>query len=106
MKWIPVDGSQISHIGYEPGADYPLGVMFKPNKKQTAAGQPGSVYEYANVSPELFQAFAEAKTNPSFEFSFGKFFERVIKAYPLTYPYRKTDQKVDLGPVNLATDEL
>lgn len=106
MNWIPVESSTIECIGFEPEAEYPLGVWFRPNKKQTAAGQKGPVYEYANISPEVFRAFLMADSDPDYECSVGKFFERVIKAYPETYPYRKLEQTVDLGPVNSATEEL
>ena len=42
MDWIAVESSQISHLGYEPEAEYPLGVKFHPSKKQQAAGQPAT----------------------------------------------------------------
>jgi hypothetical protein len=31
MQWQAVDSSQISEIGYESGAEYPLGIKFPPN---------------------------------------------------------------------------
>ena len=105
MNWIPVESSQISHLGYEPEAEYPLGIKFKPNKKQAAAGQPGSIYEYANVTPETFMGFLNAKNDPLYDFSIGKFFEQRIKNRPDLYQYRRVEQKVDMGPVNTATDE-
>lgn len=88
MEWQAVKSSQIAKLGYEPEAEYPLGIWFQPNKKQVAAGQQGSVYEYANVTPELFAAFLSAE-------SVGKFFEANIKAHPLTYPYRKVEQGIE-----------
>lgn len=98
MDWIAVESSQISHLGYEPEAEYPLGVKFHPSKKQQAAGQPGSVYEYANVGASLFAAFVAAD-------SVEKFFEAHIKAYPDQFPYRKAETAVDLGPVKSAGDD-
>ena len=97
MEWIAVESSQISHLGYEPEAEYPLGVKFKPTRKQQAAGQPGSIYEYAGVTPQLFTQFRYAE-------SIGRFFEAEIKNRPDLFPYRKTEQSVDLGPVNTATE--
>lgn len=99
MNWQPVESSQIQAIGYEPEAEYPLGILFKPSKRQTAAGQRGSIYEYANVSPEMFNEFVSAESK-------GKYFERHIKKYPEVFTYRKVYAAVDLGPVNTATDEL
>ena len=104
MDWIAVESSQISHLGYEPEAEYPLGVKFHPSKKQVPAGQPGSVYEYANVPPELFDALLAAKTNPEY-LSHYKFFDKHIKSQPLLFPYRKPAPTVDLGPVTSAHDE-
>jgi len=89
MEWTKVDSSQIDKIGYEDGAEYPLGIWFTPNKKQKAADLPGSIYEYANVDAMLYRGFLGAKTNPDFDNSIGKFFDKVIKAFPDLYPFRK-----------------
>jgi hypothetical protein len=99
MDWIPVESSQIACLGYEPEAEYPLGVMFKPTRKQQAAGQPGAVYEYAGITAQLFAEFMAAESK-------GQFFDRRIKGFAGQYPYRKVDTKVDMGPVNTVTDEL
>jgi KTSC domain len=88
MDMTPVESSQIAKLGYEAGAEYPLAIEFTPNKKQQAAGRPGSVYEYAGVTPELFAAFLGAKDDPDY-LSIGKFFDKVIKSHPELYPYRK-----------------
>jgi hypothetical protein len=88
MEWTKVDSSQIDKIGYEDGAEYPLGIWFTPNRKQKAANLPGSIYEYANVTADLHFAFINSKSNPDYE-SIGKFFDRVIKAFPDKYPFRK-----------------
>lgn len=105
MEWIPVESSQIACIGYEISAEYPLGVKFKPNRRQTEAGQPGSVYEYANVSLKMFADFLGAKDNYEYG-SIGKFFDQVIKAHPEQYPFRRLEMTVDMGPVTSAADEL
>ena len=89
MNWQPVESSQIEALGYDPEVEYPLGVKFPPTKKQKAESLPGSAYEYANVSPELFNMFINAKTNPEYDNSIGVFFHRVIKAHPELYPYRR-----------------
>jgi hypothetical protein len=91
MGWTVVESSTIAAVGYEDGAEYPLGVQFKPTKMQVEQGkEKGSVYEYANVTPEIFAALVGAKDNPEYG-SVGKFFEWVIKAHPEQYPYRKVD---------------
>jgi hypothetical protein len=84
MQWTAVESSQISEIGYEGGAEYPLGIKFPPNKKQKAAGEPGSEYRYKNVSPELFAEFLAAD-------SIGSFFGTRIKSRPDLYPYVKVE---------------
>jgi hypothetical protein len=90
MEWTIVDSSQIAKLGYEEGAEYPLGIEFTPNKKQKAAGLPGSVYEYQNVTPQLFAEFIGAKESPDY-LSIGKFFDRIIKSNPEAYPFRKVE---------------
>jgi hypothetical protein len=84
MQWTKVESSQIDCLAYDGSAEYPLSIRFK-NKK----GGEQSVYEYANVTPELFSTFVNAVNDPDYDFSCGKFFERVIKSKPDLYPYRK-----------------
>jgi hypothetical protein len=91
MVWQAVESSQIAELGYESGADYPLGILFPPNKKQKAAGEPGSEYHYANVPFDVedengvsFQAFSEAE-------SIGSFFGQRIKSRPDLYPFVKVE---------------
>ena len=91
MQWQAVDSSQISEIGYESGAEYPLGIKFPPNKKQQAAGAPGSEYHYANVTPELYAQLLAAKDNPVYNNSIGTFFGKIIKAYADLYPFVKVE---------------
>jgi hypothetical protein len=93
MEWKSVESSQISEVGYEEGAEWPLGLRFPQTKKQKEAGLPGSHYEYKNVSPELHREMLDAKTNPEYENSIGKFFQRVIKAHPDLYPFRKVEAR-------------
>ena len=84
MQWKAVDSSQISEIGYESGAEYPLGIKFTPNKKQAVSGLPGSEYHYANVTPELYAEFLTAE-------SIGSFFGQNIKSNPHLYPFIKVE---------------
>ena len=87
MQWQKVDSSQIAEIGYESGAEYPLGIKFPPNKQQAAAGLPGSEYHYANVTPEMYADFLKAE-------SIGSFFGRVIKGRPDLYPFVKVEEGI------------
>jgi hypothetical protein len=87
MVWQAVESSQIAEIGYEEGAEYPLRILFPPNKKQKAAGEPGSEYHYANVTPELHAEFLAAKDNPDYRNSIGVFFGQRIKPYPHQFPF-------------------
>ena len=61
MKWKAVTSSAISQIGYDP-VTTALGVRFKS----------GSTYEYHNVEPETYDAFARAASK-------GKFFQSEIR---------------------------
>jgi hypothetical protein len=51
MNYTAVTSSQIAAVGYDPET-LTLGIQFTPTKKQVAAGQQGSVYHYAGVTPE------------------------------------------------------
>lgn len=84
MDWKPVESSQIAEVGYEEGAEYPLGIRFTPTKKQAAAGLPGSVYVYANVTPELYAGLAQAE-------SVGSYFGQNIKPFPAQFPFKKIE---------------
>jgi hypothetical protein len=98
MQWQAVDSSQISEIGYESGAEYPLGIKFPPNKKQQASGLPGSEYRYANVTPELYAQLLAAKDNPVYNNSIGTFFGKIIKAYADLYPFVKVEAERPTEP--------
>lgn len=70
-----VESSQIARIGHDPATNT-LAVQFK------SRGAPGSVYHYANVTPELFGAFDAAKSK-------GTFFGAHIKPAVEEYPFQK-----------------
>jgi hypothetical protein len=94
MQWQAVDSSQIEAIGYESGAEYPLGIKFPPNKKQQAAGLPGSEYHYKGVAHDMFIALSEAE-------SVGSYFGQNIKSRADLYPYLKVeaDPTLPIGKV-------
>jgi hypothetical protein len=73
MQLQPVNSSQINAIGYA-AATKTLQIEFKG----------GSLYEYANVPPDLFEEFAKAP-------SIGSFFYKNIKNDPVKYPYVKLE---------------
>jgi hypothetical protein len=101
MQWQKVDSSQISEIGYESRAEYPLGIKFPPNKKQVAAGEPGSEYHYKNITPELHAEFLAAE-------SIGLFFAKNIKSRPDLYPFLKVeaDPRIPSAGVALNTQAV
>ena len=86
MEYVNVESSQIEAIGFGDGFYGPetLGIQFPPTKKQAAAGQSGSTYHYANVSPRMHQALMAAP-------SIGSYFDQNIKAHPEQYPYTKVE---------------
>jgi hypothetical protein len=86
MEYVTVESSQIEAIGFGDGFYGPetLGIQFPPTKKQAAAGQSGSEYHYANVSPRTHQALMAAP-------SIGSYFGQTIKAHPEQYPFTKVE---------------
>ncbi len=71
MQMQAVQSSQINAIGYN-AATLKMRIEFKP----------GSLYEYSNVPPDLFEKFAKAEST-------GSFFYKNIKPFPDKYPYTK-----------------
>jgi hypothetical protein len=86
MQWQTVESSQIAEVGYGDGLYGPetLGLRFPPNKKQMAAGEPGSEYHYGGVSQEQHRALMDAE-------SVGSYFGKFIKSSPHLYPYTKVE---------------
>jgi len=76
MQMIPVESSQIHSIGYDEPTKT-LRIQFKNSK-----GEPGSLYSYANVPPELHVNFMAAESK-------GKFFGANIKTASDLYPFTK-----------------
>ncbi|MGN6085833.1 KTSC domain-containing protein [Trinickia sp.] len=73
-----VESSQIHSIGHD-AASNTLAIRFK-NK----AGEPSSLYHYANVSAEDYAAFKGAE-------SIGSHFYKGIKPFAEKYPYVKVE---------------
>lgn len=73
MQLQSVNSSQINAIGYA-AATNTMRIEFKS----------GSLYEYANVPPDLFEQFAKAPST-------GSFFYKHIKPFPDKYPYVKLE---------------
>lgn len=74
-----VESSQIHAIGYDT-ATQTLAIRFKSR----STGAPTSLYHYANVTPEDFEAFREAE-------SIGSHFGKHIKPYDKKYPYTRIE---------------
>lgn len=72
----PVESSQIAAIGYDQ-ASQTMAIRFKGK-----GDAPGSLYHYADVSPEDWAAFRDAE-------SIGSHFYRHIKPYPGKFPYTR-----------------
>jgi len=81
MTRQPVKSSQLAAIGYDP-ISQTLEVEFTPTKKQTAADQPGSIYQYTGVAPGDAARLTEAE-------SIGSHFIKHIKADPERFPFKK-----------------
>lgn len=75
IELTPVESSQIHALGHSAETNT-LAIQFK-----SKAG-PGSVYHYANVSPELYAEFVAAE-------SIGAFFGKNIKPAADKYPFVK-----------------
>lgn len=73
-----VESSQLAAIGYDAETQT-LAIQFKA--KGTA---PGSLYHYANVTPEDFAAFRDAE-------SIGSHFYKFIKPFKDKYPYTRIE---------------
>jgi hypothetical protein len=71
-----VESSQIESIGHHPESNT-LAIKFKG-----LGGKEGSVYHYANYTPEQFHAFKNAK-------SIGSHFKTSIKSEAEKHPYVK-----------------
>lgn len=72
----PVESSQLAAIGHDLATNT-LAIQFK-----SYSDKPGSVYHYANFTPEKFEEFQTSK-------SLGAHFKQVIKPAVELYPFVK-----------------
>jgi hypothetical protein len=94
MNYTKVESSQIAEVGFGDGVFGPetLGIKFLPNKKQQAAGEDGSVYEYGNVprtGPETVVSWEGLMAAESI----GSYFTQNIKRHPELYPCTKVEDE-------------
>lgn len=94
MELTAVDSSLISHRGYDPSTRI-MQIRFCAPKGFALGG----LYEYGNVSPELYDSGLKHR-NASKELSFGQFFQMTIKNNPKQFPFRKLED-----PSNPPTEE-
>lgn len=82
IQRIAVTSSQVASLGHDPETST-LHVEFKPFKKD----QPNPVYEYRNVTPEIYQAIITGE-------SIGREINQRLKKFPDRHPYRRlTDEE-------------
>lgn len=81
-----VESSQIHSLGYD-AATSTLAIRFKDRKTDA----PSSLYHYANVPVEEFEALRDAA-------SVGSYFGKHIKPYDVKYPYVCIEKKPQVIP--------
>jgi len=79
MQRTKVVSSQIEAIGYSTATKV-LEVEFKPTRNKP--DQPGSIYQYRNVPPQLHDELMKAE-------SVGSYFIKQIKPFADRYPFTK-----------------
>lgn len=77
----PVESSQLAAIGYHPETKT-LAIEFKSHAKPGAPPRKNSVYHYANVDQEEWDAFQAAKSH-------GAHFYAHIKPFTEKFPFNK-----------------
>jgi len=92
-----VESSLISHRGHSR-EDHLLNIRFR-----TKTGVAGSLYEYGNVTPQLYAEGCEYR-NDKGELSFGQWMNRVIKADPKRFPFRKLEEIGSIPVAETTTD--
>lgn len=85
VRLVDVDSTQIHSIGYDPETQT-LAVRFTRGYGEKRG--PGSLYHYANVTQEDYDAFLAAESK-------GKHFGAHIKAHPEKFPYQKIVESDD-----------
>lgn len=84
MNMEEIESALISHRGHD-ASNHILHIRFR-----TKTGVVGSLYEYGNVSPELY-AEGCAYIDDKGKVSFGQWMNRVVKANPTRFPYRQLE---------------
>ena len=79
VRLVDVDSTQIHSIGYDPETQT-LAVRFTRGYGEKRG--PGSLYHYANVTQEDYDAFLAAESK-------GRHFGATFKAHPEKFPYTK-----------------
>ncbi len=85
VRLVDVDSTQIHSIGYDPETQT-LAVRFTRGYGDKRG--PGSLYHYANVTQEDYDAFLAAESK-------GKHFGQHIKPVADKYPYQKIVESDD-----------
>lgn len=85
ITMCPCDSIQIHAYGYDP-ATQTLALQFKRTVDGERVG--GSVYHYANFTPEAYNAFVQANSK-------GAHFGIHIKPFADRYPFTKQPVKTD-----------
>jgi len=93
----PIESSLISHRGHSR-EDHLLNIRFR-----TKTGVAGSLYEYGNVTPQLYAEGCEYR-NDKGELSFGQWMNRVIKVDPKRFPFRKLEEVGSIPVSETTTD--
>lgn len=89
----PIESSLISHVGYDPQAHL-LHIRFATKNFSV-----GSLYEYANVNPAIYEAACTHISTRTGELSFGQYFQQEIKPNDKRYPFRKLEDAHDAPAV-------
>lgn len=80
-----LDSSNLQHIKLDTTTQI-MTVKFQGRTLKSGKFVEGGVYEYSNVTKEIFDTIANAKENPDYEYSNGKCFISIIKKHPIEYP--------------------
>ena len=85
-----LDSSSLKHIQLDTETNI-LTVTFQDKNLKNGKVNIGATYIYENVTEDIYNTIINAKTNPIFENSHGKCFDRLIRKFPNEFPYTKID---------------
>lgn len=83
-----LDSSSLKHIQFDTETSI-LTVTFQDKTLKSGKINIGATYTYENVTEDIYNTIINAKTNPIFENSHGKCFDRLIRKFPNKFPYAK-----------------